>query len=91
MSLEVLAFEVAFISPSLLTDFRRELASVSLARDLRLSQTCYGYACSMLLAPSCDRILKLVCLLLILQSQAMCFPESGAKLWSLPGPQIQSH
>lgn len=51
----------------------------------------------MLLAPSCDRILKLVCLLWILQSQDMCwqpplcFPESGAKLWSLPGPQIQSH
>lgn len=51
---------------SSLTAFGREIPSVNLARD---SEACMdGYTFSTLLAPSCSRILKLVCLLFILQS-----------------------
>ena len=52
----------------------------------------------MLLAPSCGRILKLLCLLRILQSSDSfsCFPKDGAlalappSLPSVPGPQIEA-
>ena len=52
--------------PSLLTDFGREIPVISTVRDSEAFQIFYGYAYSMLLIPSCDGILELVCLLLIL-------------------------
>lgn len=41
--------------------------SISLARDSEPFQTFSGYTCSMLITPSCGRIQKFVCLLLILK------------------------
>ena len=58
----------------------------ALLEILRLSQS-YGNACSTLLPPSCDRILKLVCLLSILQhtilggnSLPFAFPQAVLKV-----------
>lgn len=51
---------------SLLTDFGKELSSFSSTRVLRLSQTLFGYICFTLLAPSCGRIVKLLCFYSIL-------------------------
>lgn len=62
---------------------------------LRLSQT-HRYACSTLAAPSCGRIVKLACLLWILQASEGADHDlfafrGGVKCsssWSLPGPQL---
>lgn len=51
--------------PVLLITFRREIPSISLLGILSLSQTVYGYMCSTMIALSW--ILKLICLLSILQ------------------------
>ena len=75
----------------LLTAFQREIFSISCIRDLRFSQTFYGIvhlihaSCSVAL--SCGRILKLVCLLSVLQcnrtsadSLPLFFPKCGTKV-----------
>lgn len=68
---------------------------LALLEILRFSQTCY-YMCSMHLAPSWGRILKLVCLLSILQhtrpsAHHLLFSQRWwhiSNLWSLTGLQI---
>lgn len=78
----VFTFEEAVTSSSL-----KYLPS-ALVGILKLSQTFYGYTCSLLLAPSCGRILKLVWILLILQhnrswradSHRLLFPRMARKL-----------
>lgn len=51
---------------SLLTDFGKELPSFSSTRVLRFFQPLFGYICFTLLAPSCGRIVKLLCFYSIL-------------------------
>lgn len=89
----VFTFQVAAISssPHCLTSGEKYLPS-SLLVILRLSQSFCGYTCSVLLAPSCGRILKLVYRLSIPQSLAMCLTTSVLLpgVGSLPGPGGQA-
>lgn len=75
-------------SPSLIfTIFKGEIPLLALLGVLSLSQASYGHVCSMLLAFSYGRILKLVCILWILQntrpsadSLSFLFPKVALQL-----------
>lgn len=80
----VFTFKVAITSSSLYwLPLGEKYLPSALLGILNLSRTFQGYVCSLLLAPACCIILKLVCLLLILQHMrpgADSFPSAFSRV-----------
>lgn len=81
------AFEVADTTSNL-TSCIQVGYTICWSLYLRLSLTWYEYTCSVLLVPSCGRILKLLCLVLttclLAAGNISCFPGGGAitQVWA---------